>query len=313
VAPYEIQKFNIEIAKKEIGKILNVIWNLQNLVNKNENDIEVEDKWIISKLNSAVKTYEENLEKFESNVAMREISEFILNDLSRSYVQMTRDKENGKIVLECLETILKLLAPVSPFITEKIWQNLRAKRFVKEESVHLCDWPEYKKEKIDLKLEKKFEEVKKYVELGMFERDKAKIGLRWPLGSATILGENKLTKDIQAIIAKQLNVKKIEYVSSKENKVELDTKITPELEAEGYAREFARKVQTERKNKGLKKSDLIVLRVSTDKILEKMLVKNLNFLLGRTNSSKIDFIDEKSMKNKINFEIRGKKVSIELE
>jgi hypothetical protein len=86
-------------------------------------------------------------------------------------------------------------------------------------------------------------------------------------------------------------------------------KITPELEAEGFAREFARKIQAERKNAGLKKGDMISLKVSCDKKLREMLNKNIHFLVERTNSSKIEFVDEKLGEKAINFEIKEKKIS----
>jgi isoleucyl-tRNA synthetase len=253
------------------------------------------------------------MENFESNTAMRDISEFILNDLSRGYIQMTREKENGEIVLECLTTILKLLAPISPFITERIWQNLKKNELVKEKSVHLCSWPEADKKKINKKLEEEFSEASKYIELGMFERDKIKIGLKWPLAKATISGEKKSDKQMNEIIARQLNVRKVEFRESNEKRVELDGKMTPELEAEGYSREFARSVQAERKNKGLRKQQTVNLKVYCSHEMKKMLERNLDFLLVRTNSKKIDFVDDKSMKNKVDFSIKNQKISIELE
>jgi isoleucyl-tRNA synthetase len=317
VAPYEVQKFNLEIAKKEIGKIMNVVWNLQNLANNNEVEMDIEDKWIISRLNSVMKDYQESIENFESHKAMKALSDFILNDLSRSYIQMTREKENGKVILECLITILKLLAPVSPFIAESVWQNLRKMKLVKEESVHLCSWPEFSKQSVDLKLETKFKVVAEIIEKGMFARDQAKIGLKWPLASAEIIvsSESGNVKDIDEIVKRQLNVKEIS-INKKEKAVTeviFDINITPELEAEGYSREFARKVQAERKNKGLKKGDLISLFVVSGSDVKKMLEQNIDFIKVRTNSKKVDFVDGKSIKNKIDFSIKDKKISIELE
>ena len=77
-------------------------------------------------------------------------------------------------------SLLKLLAPICPFITEKIWQELKEKRIVKEESVHLTLFPKVDNKKINKKLEENMEEVKKIIELGLAERDKNQIGLKWP-------------------------------------------------------------------------------------------------------------------------------------
>jgi len=168
IAPYEVQKFNIDIAKKEIWKIMNILWNLKNLARKGKiGTKKIEDKWILSRLNSFMKKYLENIERFEVHTAMRDLSNFILNDLSRNYVKISRDNKNQEMVVAlCIENIVKLLAPISPFITEKIWQELRKKKIVKEESVHLCGWPKEDKKKIDKKLEKKMDQIKDIISSG---------------------------------------------------------------------------------------------------------------------------------------------------
>jgi valyl-tRNA synthetase len=173
----------------------------------------------------------------------------------------------------------------------------------------LSEWPKVESKKINEKLEKEFEQLLKIVELGMAARDEAKIGLRWPLAAAKVYGDFKLSEELEEIIMRQLNVKSVKFAKGKELKVQLDLKITPELEAEGFAREFARKIQAERKNAGLKKGDMISLKVSCDKKLREMLNKNIHFLVERTNSSKIEFVDGKLPEKAINFEIKEKKIS----
>jgi len=311
VAPYELQKFNEEIAKKEIGNIFNILWNLKNLASEGKvSEKEPEDRWIISRLNSTIKKYEEDLEKFELHSALRSISDFIVNDLSRKYIQMTREKENGAVVNLCLQNILKLLAPVSPFITEAIWQSLKEKKIAKEESVHLCEWPPADRKKIDEKLEREFENAVKVIEIGLMERDKAKIGLRWPLARAKIFSDAEISKELEEIISRQLNVKKLEFKKAKETKVELDTKITPELEAEGFAREIARNIQAERKRAGLQKGELIKTEIYSDEETKKMLKSHLNFLKERTNSKEINFIDGKAPKDAFGADVKEKKIKI---
>ena len=157
---------------------------------------------------------------------------------------------------------------------------------------------------------KEFENVMKILEVGLAERDKVKIGLRWPLASAKVYGDFKLSEQLGEIIMRQLNVKGVKFAKGKELKVELDIKMTPELEAEGFAREFARKIQAERKNAGLKKGDMINLKVKTDAELKKNLNMNIHFLLERTNSSKIEFIDDKMPEKAIDFSIKDKKISV---
>ena len=311
IAPYEVQKFNISIAKKEIWKIMNVLWNLKNLARKGKiGTKKIEDKWILSRLNSFMKKYLEDIENFELHTAMRNLSNFTLNDLSRNYVKISRDNKNHEMVIAlCLENILKLLAPVSPFITEKIWQDLRKKKIVKEESVHLCSWPKPDKKKIDEKLEGEFDLALQIIEKGLAKRDKEKIGLRWPLTRATVYVSKKLDKKILDIISNQLNVKKIKIIKSKNISVSLDTTQTPELEAEGYAREMSRQVQEFRKKLGLEKKDRIGLFLITDDKFKKILEKQKEFIKDRTNSKKLEVVttSKERFKNQIDFKIKDKR------
>jgi isoleucyl-tRNA synthetase len=97
ISPYEIQKFNMESAKKEMGKIFTILYNLSALCEKGEKkELDIEDEWILSRLESVSKEFQDNFDKFELNIAFRRISDFIVNELSRGYIQMTREKENGK-------------------------------------------------------------------------------------------------------------------------------------------------------------------------------------------------------------------------
>ena len=336
VAPYEIQKFNIEIAKKEIWKIMNVLWNLKNLADKGKINLkETENKWILSKLNSLIENYQREIDNFRLHTATRELSDFILNDLSRNYVKISRGKENNAIIGYCLEKILKLSAPVIPFITEKIWQDLKIKKIVKEESVHLCSWPKPDKKRINKKLEEDFETVFRIIEKGLSERDKEKIGLKWPLPKAIIFcpenmkfsaskiskkvkevsDNKKLNNELLKIISEQLNVKKIELkLKSKSDQisVKLDIRLTPELESEGYARELARKIQEFRKKLGLKKTEKVQTYVITDDKFKKILETRADFIKERTNSKKLEFVTtgKERFKNNTGFTIKDKRGEI---
>lgn len=294
ISPYEIQKFNMENAKKEVGGVLNIFWNLQNLTsNEKIKELDIEDKWIISKLNSMIKKYNELTEKFELNTAMRLVSDFISNSLSRGYVQMTREKDNSAVITYCMKNLLQMLAPICPFMTEKIWQELRKEKIVKEESIHLSEWPKSDEKKIDKKLEEEFEKVFGIIEKGLAERDNLKIGLKWPLAKAIITMDKKISKGLEDIILRQLNVKKVELQAGSEFSVEFDTTPTPELEAEGYAREISRAIQAERKKKGLVKTDKIRLSISGKKEIIEKLRSQEKLLEERTNAQKVVFTMEK--------------------
>ncbi len=295
VAPYHIQKFNVDIAKKEIGRLFNVLWNLQNLIStdspEKKDEKLIEDKWMLSRLNSLIKEYTEDINKFELNTAMRKLSDFLLNDLSRSYIQMTRERNTSKIIAACLKEVVKLIAPISPFISEKIWQNLKNSKIVQEESVHLAKWPDCEKSRIDKKLEAEFELAIKIIEAGMAARDKAKIGLRWPLPKAKVFCKN-IPANIKPIISRQLNIKEISFEKGEELNVMLDTTLTPELEAEGYLREIARAIQDARKKANMKKGELINIALYASEKLKKTILTNKEFLKERVNANEI-IIDDK--------------------
>jgi isoleucyl-tRNA synthetase len=299
------------MVKQDVLPFLDILWNsyqyYKQLSNPGKAEKKLEDKWILSKLNNLIKKSTKNLEAYYIDKALRPIMDFVSKDFSRTYIKIVREREDKnvkEVVGEVLDKVSRLLAPYAPNITEVIHQEFG------KESVHLSAWPKDDAKKIDKKLEEEFEIVMKIIELGLAKRDEAKIGLKWPLAKAKISGDFKLDKGLEGIIARQLNVKKVEMKKGKELKVELDTKMTPELEAEGYSREFARKIQAERKNAGLKKGDIISLRVSCDKNLREMLNKNIHFLSERTNSNKIEFVDGKLPGKTIDFSIKDRKISV---
>jgi len=313
--PGQELKFGFNITK-EPRNTINILYNLGRLVesSKEVKINAVEDKWILNKLNLLIEVVTKEIEDLHPHLAARALQNFWLNDFSRGYIQIVRDRINQEdeeakyVINQTYLNLVKLCAPIIPFITEKIWQELRKKKIVKEESVHLCDWPKEDMKIINKKLEEEFDLALQIIEKGLAERDKAKIGLRWPLSNITIYMDKKIQKSLQDIIKSQLNVKNIELKSGKELKIKLDIKTTPDLEAEGYAREMSRKVQSYRKKLGLEKKDKIKLVIITDDEFKKILEKNKSFIQLRTNSDKFEVVttDKEKFKNKINFKIKDK-------
>ncbi len=306
---------------KDIRNVFRVLVNLNNFVNQIEKGrakTQIEDKWILSKLNKLISETEKRYEKFWLPEVIQKLEEFVIKDFSKTYIQIIRERsgEVYELMNEIRTKLLKILSPIIPFVTEKIWQDLKQKKIVKEESVHLSSWPRADKKKINKKLEADFETALQIIEKGLAERDRLKIGLRWPLAKAIINHDEKPNKKLEKIILNQLNVRKIEFKKGKEISVELDTKLTPELEAEGYAREVSRKVQTFRKKLGLEKKDRIELQILVGKELGEILEKNKNFIKERTGSKKLEvFTDaqnktKENFKNKINFSIKDKRGEI---
>jgi len=175
----------------------------------------------------------------------------------------------------------------------------------------LCSWPKANEKKINKKLEQDFSIALDITEKGLAERAEKGIGLKWPLAKAEIKTDKAISKELQEIIKRQLNVKNL-IVKKGKLSVKLDTKMTPELEAEGFAREIARKIQAARKKAELIKTDKINLVIITSLNLK----KQEQFIKERTNSQKIlvqeklENIDDKKYKNKSEEKIKSENIKI---
>lgn len=308
---------------KEINKFFTVLINIKNLIKSDFgleftdkiNTEKIEDKWIISKLNNLKKEVNDNYNKYLFYKNTQLISDFVLQDVSRTYIQIVRDrisnndKKVGKILNKILSEIITLSAPVIPHLTDYIYKEMNGK----EESIHLLEFPRVDKKNVDKKLEEDFEGMLQVIEKGLAERDKEKIGLKWPLTKAVISSPYKFEKELQDIISKQLNVKKIEMKQGKEISVKLDTKLTPELEAEGFAREVSRHIQSFRKKLGLNKDDKVNIYLIVDEDFKNMLKKQRDFIKERTNSKEFNIVttgEKENFKNKTDFRVKNRKGEI---
>jgi isoleucyl-tRNA synthetase len=284
---------------RDINNFLRVLLNVNNFVNQIGNgktpgkpkNLKVEDKWALSRLNNVSSEIISLYNEYNYPKAVEVLESFLMNDISKTYIQIIRDRSDDasvKYVLnEVRRNVLLFLSPVMPFLSEEIYRNSKLGR---KESIFLDSFEKVDKKKINKKLEEEFDVVLKVIEVGLSERDKEKIGLKWPLAGIEISCGVKLNKDLEKIIARQLNVKNVVLKKNKGNiSVTLDTKMTPELEAEGYAREISRAVQASRKKAGLVKSDKINLVIVVDENLLTIIQNQKNLIKDRTNSSKLEF------------------------
>ncbi|PIU75756.1 hypothetical protein COS75_02785 [Candidatus Pacearchaeota archaeon CG06_land_8_20_14_3_00_35_12] len=314
---------------KDAITALNVLWNLGQLLievkqikkNKSANLI---DKWIISRLNTTIKETTQSLEKFKPHLAAKTIVSFWLDELSRGYIQFIRerlgeqDKEALSTFFEVYLNLIKLCSPMIPFITELIYQNLKEKFGLKQESIHLCEWPKYDEKMIDEKLEQEMSVMRQIIEKIMAARAEVKINVRWPLAAAEVSGIEILNNELQELIKKQCNLKKIIFKKSKEKEisVKLDTKMSDELEAEGFAREIARRVQEARKKASLRVGDKIELVLQLNKKIASLLEKfeQTDYIEQKTNAVKFEIADLKKeikgYKNKAEDKIRDDAIVI---
>ena len=184
--------------------------------------LPVMDKWLLSKLNTLVKTVDTCLENYQIPESARALQEFV-DDMSNWYVRRSRerfwakgmeqDKINAYMTLyTALVTVSKIAAPLIPFMTEQIYQNLVcAVDKTAPESIHLCDYPVAEESFIDKQLEVDMDEVLKIVVMGRAARNTANIKNRQPIGQMFVKAPHSLPVFYQEIIEEELNVKKVVF------------------------------------------------------------------------------------------------------
>ena len=205
-------------------------------------NLPVMDKWLLSKLNSVVKTVDDCLANYKIPESARALQEFV-DEMSNWYVRRSRerfwakgmeqDKINAYMTLyTALVTISKAAAPMIPFMTEEIYQNLvRSVDKSEPESIHLCDFPTVKEEWINKELEDDMEELLKIVVLGRAARNTANIKNRQPIGTMYIKADKEMGQFYTDIIADELNVKEVKFANDVESFVSYSFK--PQLRTVG--------------------------------------------------------------------------------
>ena len=231
-APWISSRLSIENVQESQRGFLSTLWNVYSfyvlyaqidnfnpLEYKDFKSENVMDRWIISKLNTLVKTVDEKLEKYDITGAGYLIEDFT-DELSNWYVRRNRerfwaqdltDEKIGAYVTlyRVLTTLIKVAAPFVPFITDEIYQNLvYGLDSSAPESVHLCYWPEVNDKEIDLQLEKEMDLAYKIVKLGRSARNSENIKNRQPL-SKMLISVDTLPEYYGNIVKDELNVKEV--------------------------------------------------------------------------------------------------------
>ncbi len=235
-APWIPKRFSGKLVQEGQRKFMGTLWNTYAFfvlyANIDQFDatkytldyekLSVMDKWLLSKLNSAIKGTDENLANYRIPEAAKVLDEFV-DDMSNWYVRRSRDRfwakgmEQDKInaymtLYTALVEICKAAAPMIPFMTEEIYQNLvRSINTEAPESIHLCNFPAVNEAWIDKELEKNMDEVLKIVVMGRACRNSANIKNRQPIGNMYVKAPNVLSEYFVEIIEDELNVKKVNF------------------------------------------------------------------------------------------------------
>ena len=237
-APWLPKRFSDKAVREGQRKLLSTLWNTYafyvlyaeidqfdpNQYEWKMDTLSVMDKWLLSKLNTMVRNIDTNLENYRIPEAARALQEFV-DDMSNWYVrrsrqrfwgkELTQDKINAyKTLYTALVTTAKAAAPMIPFMTEEIYQNLvRNLDKAAPESVHLCDFPVCDESLIDEELERQMEQVLEIVALGRAARNEANLKIRQPLAKMYVRAEFVSDPMFQTIMTEELNVKSMEFVS----------------------------------------------------------------------------------------------------
>lgn len=235
-APWLPNRFHGKAVMEGQRKFMGTLWNTYAFFvlyanidefNATEYKLEYEklpvlDKWLLSKLNTLVKTVDTCLKNYQIPESARALQEFV-DDMSNWYVRRSRerfwakgmeqDKINAYMTLyTALVTVSKTAAPLIPFMTEEIYQNLVCRIDPAAlESVHLCDFPSVREDWIDQDLERNMDEVLKIVVMGRSARNTANIKNRQPIGRMFVKADHPLPEFYQEIIRDELNIKAVEF------------------------------------------------------------------------------------------------------
>jgi len=305
-SPIESMNFDTEELKGRPYQVLSTLYHLHRFFMQNaeydrfdprkhtlrwakqKKTLKAPDRWLLSKLQRAVKKCTEKAETCEFNFALSELEEFVVNVLSREYVPMIRrdlwsdDPEtlNRRLAVyatlwHVLKTLVLLFNPATPFLSEAMYQKVyRELDNTLPETVNLESWLKPDAALEDTALEEEFEVLLRCVPLVYSARQSARLKRRWPLREATIVAPKnvqKALKNLEELFLELANVKKVEYggelpkvdlkrwalASDVELHVLIDTHRDEALEGEGLMRDLARRVQALRKELGFMPTDIL--------------------------------------------------------
>ncbi len=258
-APWEDITFSWEDVKNA-GRTLNILYNVYKFASlymamdkfdPAEHPLDglvkhltPEDRWLLSRMERLKDSVTAELEEYELHRATRAIEEFVVDDLSRWYVKMIRDRtwkegeDRGKLAAykvlhEALLATAQLLAPFCPHVAEELYQNLDGSLL----SVHMCDWPKAREDFLNAELEKGMNTVRDLVEIVARVRQKQNVKLRWPVRTVTLRGPTpeaaSALRTLQHVVLEMANVKEFRVLPAEGAFAEMELALTADPQAIG--------------------------------------------------------------------------------
>ncbi|MCL2149036.1 MAG: class I tRNA ligase family protein, partial [Methanomassiliicoccaceae archaeon] len=346
-APWEDTAFQKE-GPKNARKVLNTYWNVVNFASTYmaidgydpsahtldgiREHLRKEDRWMLSRAEKVKRAVTEGLESRELHKVARAIEDYIMEDLSRWYVRLVRDRswseEAGSYddkmasyftLHYSIMSAALLLAPLAPHISEEVYRHMGGERL----SVHMEDWPAWDGSLMDDGLEQGMRLVQNVIEVVAAERAKMGSKLRWPLKQVFIKGGEGVNGSISVfdeVLAQQGNIKKVVYVDSDPEgldgaefdggRVFIDFGVTPEIEAEGYARELIRRIQQMRKDMRLNVEQYINCDVGAEPYLVGLFKGWEGHISAEVRAKKLVFTDSPGGDEVKTWDVTGKDIVI---
>ncbi len=292
------EKEVLELQRKNIGRLHNVLAMYEQYADGTAatgDSTNVLDRWIVARLNQLVNESTAGYKNYELDKATRPVTDFI-DDLSVWYLRRSRERlksddlADKQLTLGTLRYVLRqlslVMAPSMPFYAEYLWSKIRETNEV--ESVHLANWPTGGAVDDDLLVAMKF--TRDIVSKALEARTKANIKVRQPL--QTLRVKHPLVseaKEFHDLIKDEVNIKELVSDMELSMEMELDTTITPALQAEGNVREFMRGVQEGRKGLGLSPQDKVNLQVEADSLGQNLLAGAREQIMKTVGADEINF------------------------
>ncbi len=358
-APWDDTCFQWDVKKnppmkegpKNAWKVLNTYWNVVKFASMYmeiddfdpekytpevmKDHFRYEDRWMFSRTERMKAAVRDGIDSRELHKAARAIEDYILEDLSKWYVKLIRDRswtededsQNDKLASYCtlyyaiMQTAI-VMAPITPHISEEIYQHMGGKKV----TVHMEDWPVPNEAFIADDIEANMSIIQELVEIIATERAKMGSKLRWPLKRVSIVGKSAESYDavkmFEDVLKQQGNVKSIEYISPDmlprdkeavkytDGQIVIDFDVTPEIEAEGYTRELIRRIQQMRKDMKLNVEQYIEIQVSADEMLTKYFETWKDFISNEVRAKSMSFAAEPTGDEVKTWDVTGKDITI---